>query len=99
MFLLLLGIHNHNNDNNNYDNNDVVTVVRPFPTHSPFLKYFNLSPALNKTNMKPHTVLGSFLYEGHCKLGLKRINSADLASQFRRVIRPIVKKTVRPVSV
>ena len=34
--------------------------------------------------------MGSFLYEG--KLDLKRINSADLASQFRRVFRPTVKK-------
>ena len=25
-------------------------------------------------------------------MGLKRINSADLASQFRRVFRPIIKK-------
>ena len=42
--------------------------------------------------MKPHAVMGSFLYEGYRKLALKRINSADLASQFRRVFRPIVKK-------
>ena len=47
---------------------------------------------LNIYWMKPHTVMGSFLYEGYRKLGLKRINSADLASQFRRVFRPIVKK-------
>ena len=42
--------------------------------------------------MKPHTVMGSFLYGGYLNMGLKRINSADLASQFRRVFRPIVKK-------
>ena len=42
--------------------------------------------------MKPHTVMGSFLYEGYRKLGLKCINSADLACQFRRDFRPIVKK-------
>ena len=42
--------------------------------------------------MKPHTVMGLFLYEGYRKLGLKRIKSADLASQFRRDFRPIVKK-------
>ena len=41
--------------------------------------------------MKPHTVMGSFLYEGYRKLGLKRINSADLASQFRRVLGPLSK--------
>ena len=32
-------------------------------------------------------------------MGLKRINSADLASQLRRVFRTIVKKPVRAVSV
>ena len=47
---------------------------------------------LNTYWMKPHTVMRSLLYEGYRKLGLKQINSADLESQFTRVIRLIVKK-------
>ena len=42
--------------------------------------------------INPHTVMGSFLYEGYRKLSLKQINSAVLASQFRRVFRSIVRK-------
>ena len=41
--------------------------------------------------MKPRTVMGSFLYVGYLNMGLKRINSADLASQFRRVLGPLSK--------
>ena len=57
-----------------------------------FQRNIHMDIFLNIYWMKPHTVMGSFLYEGYRKLGLKRINSADLASQLRRVFRPIVKK-------
>ena len=47
---------------------------------------------VNTCLTEPHTVMGSFLSEGYWKLSLKQINSAGLASQFRRVFRPIVRK-------
>ena len=45
---------------------------------------------VNTYLMKPHTVMGSFLYEGYIlKTGFKADNSAVLASQFRRVFGPL----------
>ena len=87
------------------------TVVWPIPTHSPILKYFEFITGVKQSFgkytcrhfvntywMKPHTIMGSFLYEGYWKRSLKQIDSAVLASQFICVL-GLLSKKVRTISV